>query len=544
MASPAILTGPTDPAKVPPASGQNLQLLRIYLLYRTVLSLVFLLLLALPAAEGLIGTENPTLFLVVTVIFLSSSLAILGVAAERWERSNTLLVLLFAVDIVCVTLLSDASGGMTSGLPLLLTVTVASSAVLLGNRTLATLVAALAVLALLGDTLRLITSNQVRINALFPAGLLGLLFFAVSAIVQFVALRLGTVEAIASKRSGDLYRLQRLNEQIVQHMQTGILIVDGEDRARVMNAAAGRLLDPSRPIALEQGRPLTEYSQQLAARLESFKLHDRQDGTPFQARDDGAEVVVRFNRLRDDDEDKTLVFLEDYRPVAAYAQSLKLNSLGRLTGSIAHEIRNPLGAISHATQLLQESPTLAEDDRHMLDLVLTNSQRVNEIVESVLRISRRQPPQPQSLALADWMEEYKDQYESARENPGALLIEYADPKAKVMFDPEHLRRVLDNLVDNAMRHSEDMTGVANAEIRVRVDAGHQECVIDVYDDGKGVSENDLGRLFEPFFTRSHKGSGLGLYVCRELCELNRARITYAPTSDQRSRFQISIQQQE
>jgi two-component system sensor histidine kinase PilS (NtrC family) len=259
---------------------------------------------------------------------------------------------------------------------------------------------------------------------------------------------------------------------------------------------------------------------------------------------------VRFHSLDDDsssgegDDGNILVFLEDYRPVTAYAQSLKLSSLGRLAASIAHEIRNPLGAISHATQLLQESESLDDDSRHLTGMILNNSQRVNDIVESVLQISRREPPQPEPLVLVDWMDHFRDRYREARDRAGKLLIEYIDPKARVLFDPEHLQRILDNLVDNAMRHSETATGAQTAEIRVRVDRTRRECIIDVYDDGSGVEAADVPRLFEPFFTRSQSGSGLGLYLCRELCELNQARIEYSPTSDGRSRFQIMIPYQE
>ncbi|WP_439107214.1 sensor histidine kinase [Congregibacter sp.] len=539
MSNPAIL--------VPPGamgSEQNALLLRIYLIYRTVLSVVFLVLITLPATRQLVGAQNPALYVAVSSIFLFSNVALLGAVAVQWQSSNAKLVLLFCVDIVCITLLSDASGGMSSGLPLLLAITVASSAVLISNRTVATLVAALTVLAVLGDTLRLMSTSDAGIRALFPAGLLGLLFFAVSGMVQLVAMRLGRVEALASERGSDIYRLQRLNEQIVQNMQTGILLVDSQNRARLLNAAAGRLLDPSRPIALEQGRELMDYSAVLTERIDNFRLNGHQVRTPFEARGDGTEVVARFHSLEGGDEDQILVFLEDYRPVAAYAQSLKLSSLGRLAASIAHEIRNPLGAISHASQLLNESPTLAKDDRRMVDIVLTNSQRVNDIVESILQISRREPPKPDTLKLVDWMSEYYERYRSARDNPGQLTIEYVDPQARILMDPEHLERVLDNLVDNAMRHSEVTNQKQSAELRVRVDRKKRECVVDVYDDGEGVEAADIPRLFEPFFTRSQGGSGLGLYLCRELCELNQARIAYVPTTEGRSRFQIIIEQQE
>ncbi len=525
------------------SQSQNRLLFRIYLIYRTILSIVFLFLLAMPATRQLVGSQNPMLYTAVSIIFLFSNVTLLGVVAARWQNSNARLVLLFFVDIVCITLLSDASGGMGSGLPLLLTVTVASSAILISNRTVATLVAALTVLAILLDTLRLVSTGQLSVEAFFPAGLLGILFFVVSGIVQLIALRLGRAEAMAMQRASDLYRLQRLNEQIVQHMQTGILLVDDDNRARIMNGAAGRMLDPSRPVALEQGRPIDEYSAELTQRLETYRATGRQNGVPFTVGASDVELLARFQAL-EDERLQVLVFLEDYRPVAAYAQSLKLTSLGSLAASIAHEIRNPLGAISHATQLLQESDTLDKHDRRMVELVLTNSQRVNDIVESVLQISRREPPRPEEIVLADWIPDYSEHYRTAREEPGTLVVEYVDPLACVRFDPEHLQRILDNLIDNAMRHTRDARGKSRAELRVRVDRGHGECIIDVMDDGSGVDPGDIARLFEPFFTRSASGTGLGLHLCRELCELNEARITYAPTTDGRSRFQITIQQQE
>ena len=540
VSSTAILLPPT----LAVASGQNQLLFRIYLIYRILLSVIFLLLLTLPATRQLVGSQNPLTYTVVSALYLLSNVALLGANANRIRQSSVGLVAMFFIDIACITVVSDASGGMVSGLPLLLTVTIASSAVLINKRSIATLVAALAVLAILADTLRLISRDLADFGTLFPAGLLGLLFFAVSALVQFIALRLGRAEAIASERAGDLYRLQRLNEQIVQNMQTGILLVDGDRRARVLNGAAGRLLDPSRPLAFEQGREIGEYSGELARRLDNFLQTGYQRGSPFQARGDGAELLARFQALEGENERQTLVFLEDYRPVTAYAQSLKLGSLGRLAASIAHEVRNPLGAISHAAQLLRESSDLSPDDSHLVDIVLTNSQRVNDIVESVLQISRREPPKPATLLMSEWTAAYREHYGLSREDPGELTIEYVDAAARILFDPEHLERILDNLIDNAMRHSAAAGGEREAELRVRVERGHNECVIEVYDEGDGVDDSDIPRLFEPFFTRSRGGSGLGLYLCRELCELNQAAIAYAPTSDGRSRFQITLQQQE
>lgn len=518
--------------------------LRIYLIYRAILSIVFLLLLGLPPTRELVGSGSPATYALLSIAFLISNLALLTPLANDLEKSNTKLVVLFSVDIFFITFLGSTSGGMSSGLPLLLTITVASSAVLISNRTTATLVAALAVIAVLGDTLRLVSSADQSIRGLLPAGLLGILIFVVSGIMQFTAQRLGQAEAIASKRSSDLLRLQLLNEQIVQNMQTGILLIDRDDGTQLMNAAAGKLVDPNRTLSLEPNHDLKDYSTEIANCLDVYRRTGRQSSRPFRARPDGVEIVVRFSALKAASEGQVLAFLEDYRPVTAYAQSLKLTSLGRLAGSIAHEIRNPLGAISHATQLLQESDALVTADRRMTDMIMTNSQRVNEIIESVLQISRREPPKAEALHLQHWLEQYRDFYMDTRESPGNLFLEYVDPEARINFDPEHLQRVLGNLIDNAMRFSLEETGVPKAELRVRIDKRRQECIIDVYDDGPGVKEGDEGRLFEPFFTRSTQGSGLGLYLCRELCELNQSRIAYVPTSEGRSRFQITVETQE
>jgi len=539
MSGPAVLP---PPGTVVP--GQNQLLFRIYLLYRILLSFIFLVMLSLPATRQLVGSQDPGLYVSASLVFLGSNVVLLGANARRVQRSNLALVALFGFDIACITTVSDASGGMASGLPLLLTITIASSAVLISKRSIATLVAALAVLATLADTLRLISLGTAGTGALFPAGLLGLLFFGVSTIVQIVVLRLGKAETIAIERASDLYRLQRLNERIVQNMQTGILTVDANRRARILNAAAGRLLDPSRPLAIEQGRDIDDYSPKLAERLDAYLRSGVQRGSPFMTRREGAQVVARFQSLEGEDAEQTLIFLEDYRPVAAYAQSLKLSSLGRLAASIAHEVRNPLGAISHATQLLRESPSITEDEQRLITMILTNSQRVDEIIESVMQISRREPPKTDTLTLREWMRQFRERYLQTREEPGELLVEYVDADARILFDPEHLERVLGNLIDNAMRHGAAKTGTRRAEIRVRVDQAHDECIVEIYDAGDGVAKADVGRLFEPFFTRSQGGSGLGLYVCRELCELNQARIAYAPTTDGRSRFQIHVQQQE
>ncbi|MCB1696038.1 MAG: sensor histidine kinase [Halioglobus sp.] len=493
-----------------------------------------------PNTRQLVGSVNPTLYLAVALGYLATSVPLVGSLSIRLNQK--MLFLIFLVDIAAIILLADSSGGMISGLPILLIITAAASAVLQTNRTLATLVAALSVIALLVDTVRLVLYGVINANALFPAGLLGALIFGVSIMVQAIAGRLGRAEELARNRASDLYNLQRLNEQIVQHMDTGILLVNHDGLVRVMNKAATGLLAPERPVAVEQGRQLADYSSELAYQFEHWKDSGQHRARPFSVLEGAPPVIAHFRELQPNSRGEALVFVEDYTPVTQYAQSLKLTSLGRLTASIAHEIRNPLGAISHAAQLLQESPELTPTDRRMADIIQHHCLRVNQIVESVMQISRREPPKPEYISLSSWLNDFVGNYLKALNRAADISIECDYRELLVEFDPENLQRVLGNLLDNALRHSAMATGTETARIVVSLDFTAHQCLIDIIDTGNGVAPADQAKLFEPFFTTVEAGSGMGLYLCKELCEINNADLNYRPTNRGESCFRISLNQ--
>ena len=538
MDRPAILTKPAS--QVP--SQQNLALFRVYVGYRSLLSIVLLIMLVSPNTRQLVGAMNPTLYTTTALVYLATSIPLVGTLSTRLSENQRLMLIVFLVDIVAITLMADSSGGMISGLPVLLVITVAASAVLIPNRTLGTLIAALSVLAILMDTVWLILQSRLDTSALFPAGILGLLIFAVSLMVQPIAHRLGRAEELARNRASDLYSLQRLNEQIVQHMETGILLVDNEGTVRIMNKAASGLLAPERPLAVEQGRQLADYSRDLANQFEHWKSSGIHRAKPFTVMQDTPPVIAHFRELQPHANHESLVFVEDYTPVTQYAQSLKLNSLGRLTASIAHEIRNPLGAISHAAQLLQESPDLSSADQRMADIIQNHCERVNQIVESVMQISSREPPKPQHLLLSEWLTDFVRDYLDALNRPVDIFIECDYKELVIEFDPENLQRVFANLLDNALRHSKVAIGQETARIEVILDFATHQCHVDVIDAGAGVPASELSKLFEPFYTTREEGSGMGLYLCKELCQINNADISYRTTAQGESCFRVSMNQ--
>ncbi|WP_231871294.1 PAS domain-containing sensor histidine kinase [Halioglobus sp. HI00S01] len=536
MNPPAILTKPVTGA----TSQQNLTLFRIYIAYRSLLSVVLLIMLVSPNTRQLVGSLNPALYALVALAHLATNVPLAGFFSRHLNQRVMLAV--FVLDIIAITLLSDFSGGIASGLPVLLVITVAASAVLISNHTIATLIAALSAMALLLDTIWLAYSGELNMNALFPAGIIGALIFIVSLLVQAVAQRLGRAEELARNRASDLYELQRLNEQIVQHMETGILLVDDKSVVRVMNKAASSLLVPDRPVLLEQGRALADYCPELAFQFENWRKTGLHRAQPFSPAEDSAPVIANFRDLQSSPHGEALIFVEDYSPVTQYAQSLKLTSLGRLTASIAHEIRNPLGAISHAAQLMQESDDLSTADKRLADIVQHHCGRVNEIVESVMQISRRAPPKPEYLELDSWITEYVKDYLKSLNRPADITIDCQFKDMLIEFDPENLRRVMSNLLDNALRHSKLATGHETAQLSVEVDFINHLCIIDIVDDGAGVPAADQAKLFEPFFTTVAEGSGMGLYLCKELCEINNANLIYRPTDSGASCFRISLSQ--
>jgi two-component system sensor histidine kinase PilS (NtrC family) len=309
-----------------------------------------------------------------------------------------------------------------------------------------------------------------------------------------------------------------------------------------MNKAAIRLLAPERPVTVEQGRRLSDYCAELAYQYEHWKNTGLHRATPFKVVEDSAPVIANFRELQPNTNREALVFVEDYSPITQYAQSLKLTSLGRLTASIAHEIRNPLGAISHAAQLLHESPDLKAPDRRLADIIQSHCERVNQIVESVMQISRREPPKPEYLVLSEWLREFVEAYLQAQNRPVEITINCDYRDLLVEFDPENLRRVMTNLLDNALRHSQLATGRETARIDADIDFASHHCQLDIVDAGTGVPPADQAKLFEPFFTTVEEGSGMGLYLCKELCEINNASLSYRPTADGESCFRISMNQ--
>jgi two-component system sensor histidine kinase PilS (NtrC family) len=368
------------------------------------------------------------------------------------------------------------------------------------------------------------------------AGTLGLLCFISALFIQALGRRLEQSESMAQRHAATVAELQVLNGLILERMRTGILAIDADSRILMANPASRTLLGQP-PMSNE---PLCQRFAELAEIMEEWQKNPALTPRTLRGFSEGPVLQPSFAPLLRRNEQSLLIFLEDVSQITQQAQQIKLASLGRLTASIAHEIRNPLGAISHAAQLLQEAEDLSPADQRLTQIILDHSRRMNLIVENILQLSRRRQAEPELLNLCCWLREFCRNQQSGLPESGTLELVCEDESLQTAFDPEQLTQVLINLIQNGMRYSERRHGQARIRLRLFLEAERQQPALDVLDDGEGISPAVADNLFEPFFTTESKGTGLGLYISRELCQANRARLDHIPDQQDGACFRLTF----
>lgn len=507
--------------------------------FRVLISLTLLGLFFAGSDPRFFGDSDPTLFAATAAGYLVFA-AFSGVALrQRWAPLTALGVTQLLADIVAIVMLMHSSGGIASGLGGLLIVFVGGGSLILPIRYPA-LLAATATFAILGEqAFSQFTGAPVSAN--YPAaGILSAILFAIALAARPLARRIQASEELARRFGVDLKNVSELNKYIVQHLRESIVVIDADDAIRLINSSAIRLLGSTQ---LGAGTPLATAFQPLAAHVRAWRTDMSISSHPeftHITEDDNLRIAVHLAPLGKDGQraGPILVFLEDVSLMNARVQQSKLASLGRLSASIAHEIRNPVGAMSHAAQLLGESPGLTDDDVRLTEIIQTHSSRVSHIIDNVLQLSRRESSRPERLILSVWLRDFADEFTATLElQEGELSIAAIADDIVVRMDRSHLRQVLWNLCDNAVKYASETGG-----IMVEIQAGHiptrGRTYLEVLDCGHGVDKATADKIFEPFFTARSGGTGLGLYISRELCELNRATLIYLDRPGGGSIFRI------
>jgi two-component system, NtrC family, sensor histidine kinase PilS len=503
-------------------------------LFRVLVPLVLLSLYSLGGSRGL-AVDSPRLFFGVAIFYLCYGLLSVVLVRRRLATAHVQTILQASLDIASLMLLLHACGGVTSGLGLLLVVPVGGLAFLLPARS-ALFLAAVAALAVLLHTIWQQLSGRADIAAYATAGFLGVVLFTIAASASVVASRMRESEDLVRQKDLDLANLADLSQYIVQHLRESLLVVDAADKIRLINESAAGILGDGYAVP---GALVGEVSPRLLYSLSTWRQGERHEDAPatFVAAD-GARLIQPHFAPLGLAPGPTLIFLEDTSLLAERVQQSKLAALGRLSASIAHEIRNPVGAMSHAGQLLAESPAIGAEERRLTDIIRSNSERVSTIIDNVLQLSRREATKPARLMLGDWLEDFVREFsETMQVSEKQIGIREEADDLEVRFDPSHLRQAVWNLCDNAIKYGGvgDGNGI---EIKLARLSPTYRPYLEVADRGPGIQMQAVDRIFEPFFTGERGGTGLGLFIARELCQLNRAILLYEPRAGGGSVFRI------
>lgn len=424
-------------------------------------------------------------------------------------------------DIIFTTIIMHASGGIQSGLGTLLLIAIAGGSIVIRGRH-SLLFASIASLAILFEAFYNSLEGLHQPGNSLQAGILGITFFTTAIITHFVAKHIRQSEALAFKRGIDLANMAQLTEHIIQRMQTGILVIDENHRLRLINESAWHMLgSPS----ITNNPYISALSKTLCEQYYSWMKDNEYVSLPLQSSAEYPSLLPRFAQLSQEENLATLIFLEDTSSMSRQAQQLQLAALGRLTASIAHEIRNPLGAISHAGQLLEESPNMDKADLRLTQIIADHSKRVNTIIENVMQLGRGNQSYPQLVELKEFIERFINDFTTCNPHSNEdFLVELQSNDIQIRFDPGHLQQILTNLCENGIRHTAEDSKSVKIEFHAGISKNNRP-FLDIIDHGKGIDEATAVHIFEPFYTTAATGTGLGLYISRELAECNQAHLT-------------------
>ncbi|MDX1626268.1 MAG: ATP-binding protein [Wenzhouxiangellaceae bacterium] len=469
---------------------------------------------------------------------LTYVMAALAFGFYQWKQTvkpDELARFSLVTDIVILLLVLHCFGGLGSGLVILLIFTVGIAGLLLPLQT-ALFFAALISLGIIAEAWLAMRAG-VTGGAVLQAGIYGIASFVTALGCSLLGRWGREYQLLAERRRDDLVGLEQVNDLIIRRMRSGVMVVDSNLRIRQMNESAWYLL--GNPPVSE--RRLNVVAPALVDRLNRWRETGRSEDEGLLLKATQSAVVPQFVRLPGVLGEATLIFLEDTSVVSRRARDLAQASLARLSASIAHEIRNPLGALSHAAQLLAESDDLPKTEARMIEIIRNHTARMNDIVENVLKLSRRERAQIEQVDISTWVRDLAEKFRREHDLPNSRLrVEAPRSKVEVLVDPGQLEQAVTNLLENALRHAATESHQPTLTLRLSPIRGHREMALDIIDDGPGIPLEKRSQIFEPFFTTHKQGSGLGLFLARQLCDANQAPLEYVQIPNAGACFRILL----
>lgn len=481
-------------------------LLTLYSYYSMFLALTIFSLVVLDDQNHFFRQGNAVYLSGVCAAYIVSALAFASM--KHLVADQQKIVSYFFIEIVCLIILMTGTDRLEYSLASLLLMPVVF-ANLLAKGILGYAVAAWTTLGMLVTQHVLQTHDQA--HHMINSGIYGFLCFMLAFLTQWLSHHLNTAIETANHVEKAARRTRKLTRHALRELPSGVLACDHEQQVLFSNQMAERWFN------LRSGDTLPEPLQQTPV---------AENGHTIEF--DEHKYSVRKVILPDSEPGDFLLYAVDHSRIAAEAQQMKLASLGRLTASIAHEIRNPLSALRQASQLLAETDYLQAPERQLTEILEQHCMRINRTVEDILQLSRKRQPVMETLKLKPWLSHFADQFQSQNKDKTFHVQVTCPDELLGQIDPDHLQQVLHNLCGNGLRYALAASG---DQATLTLTAGQQHTgrvFLDVADNGTGIAPQQQEHLFEPFFTTEHNGTGLGLYLTRELCEANNATIHLIP----------------
>jgi two-component system sensor histidine kinase PilS (NtrC family) len=460
------------------------------------------------------------------------------VSTNKLLRLSTQVHISVLIDVIAISLFTLNAGGINSGWGTLILAPIAGASLLLPGKT-ALLFASYGTVGLILQEAYGDISGVIDNTSYTQSGLLGIALFATAFLAISLARRVTESTALAEKRGLDLANLVQLNDHLINRIESGIIVVDDDNSIKLMNRAAAYLLGLQHGIHNIHLKDTSDELVKIHSAWRNNKINSNDDFHEIQ-RNNQSPLRARITKVGSRAEDRgSVIYLTDTSDLNRHIQESKLASLGRLTASIAHEIRNPLGAISHAAQLLDESDTLSPDDKRLASIIQDQSIRLNKIIESVLRLSRKDSATIEQLTLKPWLEKFIVEFREFNDiHANKFNVVFKPENIAVFTDVSHLYQVLWNLCTNAIKYAENKDNNLAITLSAYTNNSTKISYLDVIDTGPGIKLVEQEKLFEPFYTTSNTGTGLGLYISRELCLSYGGDLTYSTTSKGGSCFRI------
>ncbi len=492
--------------------------LRYFNLYRIAVAALFFMATLVYSDALNLGSHNLSMFRAVAAGYVVIGILFHAVMRKVPAYFTEQLSFHAGLDILAITLLMYASGGFRSGLGVMLLISLTGAAIVAPRR-LSFLYAALATIALLLEQGYWVLAHDAPESNFVQPGLLAMGCFATVGVTGWLAQRVAANEELARQRGRELATQTRVSQLVIGDMQDGVAVLDSDARVVQHNPQAQRLLAAEPLLGAQVTRLLPGFASRWRAWRERG-IGERGHGAEHSFEVRGREIGLRLLDTGTD-EDFSVLFVEDRTRSREQARQLKLAALGRLTANIAHEIRNPLAAISHAAELLGEEKR-GEDRMRLTRIIHDNTQRLERLVADVLQLNRRDRMSGERFRIGPWLDAFLTEFVANEETSLDRFALDTGRDLWVEFDRDHLRQVLWNLLRNAVRYSR----AEPRSVRIVLGAYADRVELSVIDNGPGVAPASQGQLFEPFFTTDSKGTGLGLYLARELCDANGAVLEY------------------